>query len=71
MEDSEKEIAVVGIGCSFPGGEGLDNFWKVLLEERTAQCRFQRRGLTVGTGTTLMTASLGKHTLRRLLSSTG
>ncbi|XP_067280235.1 mycocerosic acid synthase-like polyketide synthase [Pseudorasbora parva] len=25
------EIAVVGIGCSFPGGEGLENFWRVLL----------------------------------------
>ncbi|XP_036375434.1 highly reducing polyketide synthase SAT13-like [Megalops cyprinoides] len=35
MEDPEKEIAVVGIGCSFPGGEGLDNFWKVLLEGKT------------------------------------
>ncbi|XP_029547931.1 highly reducing polyketide synthase 40 isoform X6 [Salmo trutta] len=32
MEDEEGAIAVVGIGCSFPGGEGLDNFWKVLLE---------------------------------------
>uniref|UniRef100_A0A3B4EFT1 Carrier domain-containing protein n=1 Tax=Pygocentrus nattereri TaxID=42514 RepID=A0A3B4EFT1_PYGNA len=28
----ENDIAVVGIGCNFPGGEGLDNFWKVLLE---------------------------------------
>ncbi|XP_076146872.1 phthioceranic/hydroxyphthioceranic acid synthase-like [Alosa pseudoharengus] len=26
------DIAVVGIGCNFPGGEGLDNFWKVLVE---------------------------------------
>ncbi|XP_071751617.2 phthioceranic/hydroxyphthioceranic acid synthase [Centroberyx gerrardi] len=32
MEDAEDDIAVVGIGCNFPGGEGLDNFWKVLLE---------------------------------------
>ncbi|CAL8399008.1 unnamed protein product [Arctogadus glacialis] len=30
----EEEIAVVGIGCNFPGGEGLDSFWKVLLEGR-------------------------------------
>ncbi|KAJ3611245.1 hypothetical protein NHX12_021261 [Muraenolepis orangiensis] len=29
-----EDIAVVGIGCSFPGGEGLDSFWKVLLEGR-------------------------------------
>ncbi|XP_046702058.1 highly reducing polyketide synthase 40-like [Silurus meridionalis] len=28
----DEDIAVVGIGCSFPGGEGLDNFWKVLVE---------------------------------------
>ncbi|XP_076147275.1 phthioceranic/hydroxyphthioceranic acid synthase-like [Alosa pseudoharengus] len=28
------DIAVVGIGCNFPGGEGLDNFWKVLVEGR-------------------------------------
>ncbi|XP_041817792.1 highly reducing polyketide synthase cm3B [Chelmon rostratus] len=32
MEDAEDGIAVVGIGCNFPGGEGLDNFWRVLLE---------------------------------------
>ncbi|XP_056290651.1 phenolphthiocerol/phthiocerol polyketide synthase subunit C-like [Pseudoliparis swirei] len=33
MEEAE-EIAVVGIGCNFPGGEGLENFWKVLLDGR-------------------------------------
>ncbi|XP_061094914.1 phenolphthiocerol/phthiocerol polyketide synthase subunit C-like [Conger conger] len=32
MADSDEEIAVVGIGCNFPGGEGLQNFWKILLE---------------------------------------
>ncbi|MGH0159566.1 UNVERIFIED_CONTAM: hypothetical protein FKN15_075322 [Acipenser sinensis] len=32
MEDLKAAIAVVGIGCNFPGGEGTDNFWKVLLE---------------------------------------
>ncbi|XP_032039334.1 highly reducing polyketide synthase PKS6-like [Aythya fuligula] len=26
------EIAIVGIACNFPGGEGIDNFWKVLEE---------------------------------------
>ncbi|KAG8009589.1 Lovastatin nonaketide synthase mokA [Nibea albiflora] len=34
MEEAEDGIAVVGIGCNFPGGEGLDNFWKVLIEGR-------------------------------------
>ncbi|KAM9712644.1 phthioceranic/hydroxyphthioceranic acid synthase-like [Menidia menidia] len=34
MDEREDSIAVVGIGCNFPGGEGLDNFWKVLLEGR-------------------------------------
>ncbi|XP_036376026.1 mycocerosic acid synthase-like [Megalops cyprinoides] len=34
MEDSDEDIAVVGIGCNFPGGEGLDSFWKVLSEGR-------------------------------------
>ncbi|KAK2859671.1 hypothetical protein Q5P01_004291 [Channa striata] len=34
MEEAEDGIAVVGIGCNFPGGEGLDNFWKVLLNGR-------------------------------------
>ncbi|KAL1276850.1 hypothetical protein QQF64_036473 [Cirrhinus molitorella] len=29
--DDDVEIAVVGIGCHFPGGEGLENFWRVLL----------------------------------------
>ncbi|KAM6280997.1 mycolipanoate synthase-like [Porphyrio hochstetteri] len=28
------EIAIVGIGCNFPGGDGIDNFWKVLEEGR-------------------------------------
>ncbi|XP_076826780.1 phenolphthiocerol/phthiocerol polyketide synthase subunit C [Brachyhypopomus gauderio] len=28
----DEDIAVVGIGCNFPGGEGLDSFWKVLLD---------------------------------------
>ncbi|XP_056290178.1 uncharacterized protein pks1 [Pseudoliparis swirei] len=28
----EDDVAVIGIGCNFPGGEGLDNFWRVLLE---------------------------------------
>ncbi|XP_046702057.1 phenolphthiocerol/phthiocerol polyketide synthase subunit C [Silurus meridionalis] len=32
MKDKDSEIAIVGIGCNFPGGEGLDNFWKVLFE---------------------------------------
>uniref|UniRef100_UPI0037E99B90 phthioceranic/hydroxyphthioceranic acid synthase n=1 Tax=Semicossyphus pulcher TaxID=241346 RepID=UPI0037E99B90 len=32
MEDAEDDIAVIGIGCNFPGGEGLDSFWRVLLE---------------------------------------
>uniref|UniRef100_A0A8C3B325 Fatty acid synthase 2 n=1 Tax=Cyclopterus lumpus TaxID=8103 RepID=A0A8C3B325_CYCLU len=34
MEEAEDAIAVVGIGCNFPGGEGLENFWKVLLDGR-------------------------------------
>ncbi|XP_047424438.1 highly reducing polyketide synthase frbB [Mugil cephalus] len=32
MDDAKDEIAVIGIGCNFPGGEGLDSFWRVLLE---------------------------------------
>ncbi|XP_053571662.1 mycolipanoate synthase-like [Bombina bombina] len=32
MEETEDHIAVVGIGCNFPGGEGIDNFWKVIIE---------------------------------------
>ncbi|KAK7142954.1 hypothetical protein R3I94_012338 [Phoxinus phoxinus] len=31
MMDDAVEIAIVGIGCHFPGGEGLENFWRVLL----------------------------------------
>ncbi|KAF7245977.1 Phthioceranic/hydroxyphthioceranic acid synthase [Varanus komodoensis] len=30
----ENEIAIVGIGCNFPGGEGIDCFWKVLENGR-------------------------------------
>ncbi|RVE59074.1 hypothetical protein OJAV_G00200680 [Oryzias javanicus] len=28
--EEEDGIAVVGMGCNFPGGEGMENFWKVL-----------------------------------------
>ncbi|XP_060681701.1 phthioceranic/hydroxyphthioceranic acid synthase-like [Hemiscyllium ocellatum] len=35
MENKGEEIAIVGIGCNFPGGEGIDNFWKVLHEGRS------------------------------------
>ncbi|XP_066483699.1 mycolipanoate synthase-like [Tiliqua scincoides] len=31
---SEDEVAIVGIACHFPGGEGIDNFWQVLVEGR-------------------------------------
>ncbi|XP_053198817.1 phenolphthiocerol/phthiocerol polyketide synthase subunit C-like [Scomber japonicus] len=34
MEEAEDSIAVVGIGCNFPGGKGLENFWKVLVNGR-------------------------------------
>ncbi|XP_048366349.1 hybrid PKS-NRPS synthetase fsa1-like [Sphaerodactylus townsendi] len=30
MMETKNEIAIVGIGCNFPGGEGIDNFWQVL-----------------------------------------
>ncbi|XP_017600871.1 PREDICTED: putative uncharacterized protein encoded by LINC00614 [Corvus brachyrhynchos] len=30
--ETAEEVAVVGIGCNFPGGDGIDNFWKVLEE---------------------------------------
>ncbi|XP_042333386.1 LOW QUALITY PROTEIN: hybrid PKS-NRPS synthetase pynA-like [Sceloporus undulatus] len=32
MMETQDEIAIVGIGCNFPGGEGIDNFWQVLIE---------------------------------------
>ncbi|XP_053120681.1 phenolphthiocerol/phthiocerol polyketide synthase subunit C-like [Hemicordylus capensis] len=31
---SEDDIAIVGIACNFPGGEGIDSFWQVLVEGR-------------------------------------
>ncbi|XP_044280956.1 mycocerosic acid synthase-like [Varanus komodoensis] len=34
MMETKDEIAIVGIGCNFPGGEGIDNFWHVLIEGR-------------------------------------
>uniref|UniRef100_A0A3Q2NRI6 Mycocerosic acid synthase-like n=1 Tax=Fundulus heteroclitus TaxID=8078 RepID=A0A3Q2NRI6_FUNHE len=33
-EAAEEDVAVIGMGCHFPGGEGLDGFWKVLREGR-------------------------------------
>ncbi|XP_072269507.1 phthioceranic/hydroxyphthioceranic acid synthase-like [Pyxicephalus adspersus] len=35
MKDLEDAIAIVGIGCNFPGGEGIDNFWKVIVEGKS------------------------------------
>ncbi|KAL8165029.1 UNVERIFIED_CONTAM: hypothetical protein K2H54_025299 [Gekko kuhli] len=31
---AKDDIAIVGIGCSFPGGEGTDSFWEVLENGR-------------------------------------
>ncbi|XP_007555850.2 phthiocerol synthesis polyketide synthase type I PpsD-like [Poecilia formosa] len=42
MEEAENGVAVVGIGCNFPGGEGLDNFWKVLVEGRNCSVSIPR-----------------------------
>ncbi|KAF2976075.1 hypothetical protein EK904_010371, partial [Melospiza melodia maxima] len=30
--ETADEVAIVGIACNFPGGDGIDNFWKVLVE---------------------------------------
>jgi len=27
--DSDVEIAIVGVGCKFPGADNLDEYWKV------------------------------------------
>ncbi|XP_034562865.1 phthiocerol synthesis polyketide synthase type I PpsD-like [Notolabrus celidotus] len=42
MEEAEDGIAVVGIGCNFPGGEGIENFWKVLVEGRNCSVPIPR-----------------------------
>uniref|UniRef100_A0A3Q0QW49 Fatty acid synthase 2 n=1 Tax=Amphilophus citrinellus TaxID=61819 RepID=A0A3Q0QW49_AMPCI len=42
MEETEDSIAVVGIGCNFPGGEGLDNFWKVLVNGKNCSVSIPR-----------------------------
>ncbi|XP_056155193.1 phthioceranic/hydroxyphthioceranic acid synthase-like [Lampris incognitus] len=42
MEEADGGIAVVGIGCNFPGGEGLDNFWKVLLAGKNCSAPIPR-----------------------------
>ncbi|GAA6215183.1 uncharacterized protein LOC108900013 [Lates japonicus] len=42
MEEAEDSIVVVGIGCNFPGGEGLDNFWKVLVDGRNCSVPIPR-----------------------------
>lgn len=29
--DKGEDIAIVGIGCRFPGADNIDEFWRVLL----------------------------------------
>ena len=53
LEDDEKKrsepIAVVGIGCRFPGGaDGPDAFWSLLDEGRDAVQRLDARWSLVG-----------------------
>ncbi|KAM4622930.1 mycocerosic acid synthase-like polyketide synthase [Discoglossus pictus] len=31
MDEADDQIAIVGIGCNFPGGEGIENFWKIIV----------------------------------------
>uniref|UniRef100_A0A3Q3VWB1 Uncharacterized protein n=1 Tax=Mola mola TaxID=94237 RepID=A0A3Q3VWB1_MOLML len=42
MEEAEDSIAVIGIGCNFPGGEGLENFWKVLVDGKNCSVPIPR-----------------------------
>ncbi|KAL4630939.1 hypothetical protein GN956_G14764 [Arapaima gigas] len=48
MEDSDEDIAVVGIGCNFPGGEGIDNFWKVLVEGKNCTVQIPEERFDTG-----------------------
>ncbi|TWW70742.1 putative polyketide synthase 1 [Takifugu flavidus] len=47
MEEGEDAVAVIGIGCNFPGGEGLDNFWKVLVDGKNCSVPIPRERFDV------------------------
>ncbi|CAH1799202.1 unnamed protein product [Owenia fusiformis] len=32
--DLTKAVAIVGVSCNFPGGEGVDKFWETLVESK-------------------------------------
>ncbi|CAH1781999.1 unnamed protein product, partial [Owenia fusiformis] len=32
--DLTKAVAIVGVACNFPGGEGVDKFWETLVESK-------------------------------------
>jgi acyl transferase domain-containing protein/acyl carrier protein len=36
MELREQDIAIIGMACKLPGAEGLDEYWRLLVEGRTA-----------------------------------
>uniref|UniRef100_A0A8C7YTJ6 Fatty acid synthase 2 n=1 Tax=Oryzias sinensis TaxID=183150 RepID=A0A8C7YTJ6_9TELE len=48
MEEAEDGVAVVGIGCNFPGGEGLENFWKVLENGKNCSVPIPRERFDTG-----------------------
>ncbi|XP_015260276.1 PREDICTED: erythronolide synthase, modules 1 and 2-like [Cyprinodon variegatus] len=60
MDESEDEVAVVGIGCNFPGGEGLDNFWKVLVEGRNCSVSIPRERFDIASWCDPDDTKLGK-----------
>ncbi|MXY67459.1 MAG: type I polyketide synthase, partial [Acidobacteriia bacterium] len=43
-------VAVVGVGCRFPGGGGVDEFWQSLLEGRDLVTRGRPDGALPGAG---------------------
>ncbi|XP_054973871.1 putative inactive phenolphthiocerol synthesis polyketide synthase type I Pks15 [Sorex araneus] len=63
--ENDDDVAIVGIGCNFPGGEGIDNFWQVLVEGKNCTVEVSRERFNIEDWYDADESQLGKSRTRR------